>query len=105
MPCRSPRDAVAAALLRLVQALVGPLVEVLWGVVGAVEHRDAEAHGARDRRLLHGEGRALDDAADLVGGRPRAVEGDLRQQDAELFAADAGEDVLAAEARANGRRD
>src|SRR5262249_35916140 len=100
------RDAVAAAVLRLVERLVGPgdqVGGVLDGRVG--QGGDADADG-------DGDGRPLVDERVVLARRAHALADDLRLRhvgaaadDGELLAAVAGEDVLGAQRRRQQRGD
>ena len=89
-------DAVSAAALGLVEALVGALHEVgrVLDVLGPLGHAD----GDRDRDLgaLEPEGRALDRAPELLGEVNRALERDLGHDHRELLAAGPRGHVVAA---------
>ena len=97
-------DAVAPLALGRVEPLVGDVVELLEGEL-AVEHGAAHA----GRELVAQPGRrerdALDGGADALGDAGGAAGIGIRQEDAELLAAHAPDQVDVAHGLAQGARD
>src|SRR6185369_11900846 len=91
-------DAVAAGALLLEQTFVGALDEIGGRLVTFFEGGDADADRDPDLIVLEHEAVLLDLLADAVGERRRAGEIGLGQDDGELFAAVAREDLVAADA-------
>ena len=105
-PARSGGDAVAAVVLGLVEPLVGPAEQARSGVSASspsvvATPRLIVTGSVRLRRL---ERLGLDQVADALGNGdgPRAI--GLRQDDGELLAAVAGEQLLLADAALDPRR-
>src|SRR5262249_4818656 len=99
-----PGHAVPPASLRLVELLVGQLVQLgrAPGRVGD-DLGHAEAAGDGHALVLEAARGALDDAAELLADGGSVVAGDLGEDEGELLSADAGEEVLPADVGAHQR--
>ena len=90
-------DAVAARALRHVEGMIGRGVELLGRSHRRLEAGDAERAGHADAPAAAGDVELLARGAEPLGQAAGAVARRFRAQHDELFAADAGQQLLRAE--------